>query len=53
MMIIVKKKNWKSLCITLALVGLMPPIAPTQVNVEDKASEKTPFELLWGFDTGG
>lgn len=52
-MIILTRQNRKTICVALALAGLMTTIVSGQINVEDEASEKTPFKLLWGFDTGG
>ena len=52
-MIMFRKLNRKQFCLALTLVGLLSGAAPGQVNIEDEASAETPFELLWGFDTGG
>lgn len=50
---IMLKLNCKALCLALALAGILSADAQGQVNIEDEASAQTPFELLWGFDTGG
>ncbi|MFQ5608550.1 MAG: hypothetical protein ACE5GA_11440, partial [Candidatus Zixiibacteriota bacterium] len=52
-MITLATRNRRTICVALTLVGLMAAATNGQVNIEDEAAEKSPFELLWGFDTGG